>query len=268
MISKLKYPAHCEHCEGISDVEEPKHHPSYEITMECNLDCIFCYSRVARKIGIRAGYYGDLEPKVITISQFGEPLIVGESEVIRIANTLRDFFGNVRLDLQTNGILLTEKICENFDIVMISLNAGNKEKYFEITKGDFFEKVIENIKISSKTTYTIIRTIFMPGINDGELEKIAEIASFADELFLQPISVYRQNLELMEKLDLERAGSIWEFLKAALDLSEIAEVRIPGCILFNLKRVLNYMDFEDLKFIKRNPFADFPEIRRDWRFKI
>ncbi|MCS7145012.1 MAG: radical SAM protein, partial [Archaeoglobaceae archaeon] len=144
-IKKLKYPLHCEHCEGISDVENPKHHPSYEITNECNLDCIFCYSRIAKAKGLpKPGYYGDMNPKAITISQFGEPLLAGEKEVIRIAKALREIFGEIRLDLQTNGVLLTPKICEEFDIIMISLDAGSREGYKRITKKDFFERVVEN----------------------------------------------------------------------------------------------------------------------------
>ncbi|MCS7118716.1 MAG: radical SAM protein [Archaeoglobaceae archaeon] len=267
-FKNLKYPLHCENCEGISDVENPRHHPSYEITLECNLDCIFCYSRIARERPFKKGYYGDMDPKVITISQFGEPLLVGEKEIVRIVRELRNIFGNVRLDLQTNGILLTEKICENFDIVMISLNAGSKERYFQIKKRDFFETVVEKIKMSSKITHTIVRTIFIPGINDDELPKIAEIANSADEFFLQPISVYIKNKELLEKLDLVRTESIAEFLKFALKLLDIAPTRIPGCFLLNLKRVLKDIEFEDLKFLKRDVFAEFPEIRRDWRFKI
>lgn len=265
-LSKLEFPKHCEHCEGISEVEIPKHHPSYEITMDCNLDCVFCYSRIARSKPLKPGYYGDMNPKAITISQFGEPLLAGEKEVIRIARSLRDIFGEVRLDLQTNGVLLTPKICEEFDIVMISLDAGSSESYAKITKRNFFERVVKNIKISAEITHTTVRTIFIPGINDFELKRIAEIATFADELFLQPLSIYRENLELMNGLDVERAESIGEFLKIAVDLSEIANVKIPGCFLQNLKKVLKDFSVEEVLFLRRNAFAKFQNIRREWRF--
>ncbi|MFN3384360.1 MAG: radical SAM protein [Archaeoglobaceae archaeon] len=268
MRLRFQYSRHCEHCEGISEVENPKHHPSYEITMDCNLDCIFCYSRVAKKKPIKPGYYGEMNPKAITISQFGEPLVVGEKEIIRIARALRDLFGNVRLDLQTNGVLLTPKICEEFDLVMISLDAGSRENYRKITKRDFFERVLGNIKMSANTTYTIVRTVFMPGVNDFELEKIAEIAAHTKELFLQPISIYKENLELLEKIDVERVESIGEFLRVAEELKEIADVRIPGCFLLNLKKVLNHFSFEEVLAMRRNAFAEFPEIRRNWRFVL
>lgn len=265
----LKYPLHCKHCEGLSDLENPKHHPSYEITNDCNLNCIFCYSKIAKAKNLpEPGYYGDLEPKAITISQFGEPLLAGEREVLRIARALRERFGNIRLDLQTNGILLTPKICEEFDIVMISLDAGSRENYVKITKGDFFDKVVENIKLSSKITHTTVRTVFMPGINDFELEKIAKIASYAEELFLQPVSIYQENAELLEKIDLQRAEIIGEFIRTALELSSISEVRIPGCFLKNLEIALKYLEPEELMFLTRKPFAEFPRISREWRFRL
>lgn len=264
----FRHSKHCEHCEGIEEVEFPRHHPSYEITMECNLECIFCYSRIAKKKPIKPGYYGDMDPKAITISQFGEPLIAGEGEVLRIARALREIFGNVRLDLQTNGVLLTPKICEEFDLVMISLDAGEKESYARITKRNFFARVVENIRMSSEITYTIVRTVFMPGVNDLELKKIAEIANCAEELFIQPLSIYAENRELLREIDLERTESIGEFLKVAENLSEITEVRIPGCFLFNLKKAIEKFSFEEILMLRRNAFADFPEIRRDWRFKL
>jgi MoaA/NifB/PqqE/SkfB family radical SAM enzyme len=264
-IKSLRHPLHCEHCEGISEVEIPRHHPSYEITQRCNLDCIFCYSRVAK---VEPGYYGDLRPKAITISQFGEPLVAGESEVIRIAKALREIFGNVRLDLQTNGVLLTEKICREFDIVMISLDAGSREGYLRITKRDFFDRVVENIRMSSGITYTAVRTVFLPGVNDAELKGIAEIAGCAEELFLQPVSLYSENRELLERIDVERAESIGEFLKTAEMLSELAEVRIPGCFIFNLKRALKTFTLEEVMLFHRNAFAEKPRIEREWRFRV
>ncbi len=264
-VRRLRHPLHCEHCEGISDVENPKHHPSYEITQKCNLACIFCYSRFAK---VEPGYYGDLKPKAITISQFGEPLLAGEKEVIRVARTLRETFGNVRLDLQTNGVLLSEKICEEFDIVMISLDAGSRESYLRITKRDFFDRVVENIRRSSEITYTVVRTVFLPGVNDAELKGIAEIASCAEELFLQPVSLYRENRELLESIDVEKAESIGEFLRTAEALSEVSEVRIPGCFILNLKRALKEFTIDEIMLFHRNAFARKPKIEREWRFRI
>lgn len=266
------YPKHCIHCEGIDErVENPVHHPSYEITAACNLRCIFCYSRVAimKNSAPKPGYYGSLQPKVITISQYGEPFVVGTEKVVRVIEELRRRFGDVRIDIQTNGTLIDPDLLGGkADIVMISLDAGSRESYRKITGGDFFDKVVENIQAMSDVAYTVVRTVYMPGINDLELEKIAEIASSADELFLQPLSIYRENRELLELVDIERAESVWDYLKAALSVAEIAEVRIPGCMLVNLRRFLESYDVEDLMFVRRKAFGSVPAMQREWRFRI
>ncbi len=270
-VRKLSYPKHCVGCEGIDEsVEDPKHHPSYEVTLRCNLRCVFCYSKVAEAKGAapKPGYYGDMDPKAITISQFGEPFVAGSEEVARIIDSLREIFGDVRIDIQTNGCFDLSILDGRADIVMVSLSAGSRESYAKLTGVDAFERVVGNIRKASRFAYTVIRTVYLPGMNDIELESIARIAAEADELFLQPVSVYRESLKLMPDLDIERAASIAEFLRAAYRLSEIADVRIPGCMLLNIRRLLRNYDFEDILFIRRNVFGSVPLIRREWRFRL
>ncbi|RLI77511.1 radical SAM protein [Archaeoglobales archaeon] len=272
-IKNLDYPAHCIGCEGIDDsIKNPKHHPSYEITPKCNLNCIFCYSKVAELKGTlpKPGYYGDLEPKAITISQFGEPFVAGNRKVCDIINKLRDLFGDVRIDIQTNGTLVNFDMIEGkADIFMISLDAGNKKGYYEITGSNLFDKVINTIKRASNSDcVSVVRTVFMPGINDTELKTIAEIASECDEFFLQPISIYKENTKLIKKLDIERAESIGEYIRTAYSLSEIANVKIPGCFLLNLKAVMKRFDFEDVMLLRRNAFGSMPKVIREWRFEL
>ncbi len=272
LIFEIDYPAHCVHCEGIDEkIKEPVHHPSYEITAACNLRCIFCYSRVAvmRKSAPKPGYYGTMQPKAITISQYGEPFVVGTEKVVGVIRELRRRFGEVRIDVQTNGTLIDpETLGNNPDIVMISLDAGSRENYRRITGGDFFEKVVENIRVMSDFTYTVVRTIFMPGINDSELEKIAEIASDADELFLQPLSIYRENRELIEHVNIEAVESMGEYLKAVQRASEISEVRIPGCLLLSLRKFVEKYGSDTIMFLRRRVFGEVPTLQREWQFKI
>ena len=73
------------------------------------------------KTAPKPGYYGDLNPKVITISQYGEPLIVGVEKVARIIEYLKEKFGKVRIDLQTNGTIDFTELNGLIDIAMISL---------------------------------------------------------------------------------------------------------------------------------------------------
>ena len=274
----MKESSHCESCPGNDEREEnPVHHPSYEITTKCNLRCIYCYSIIAVKKGKapKPGYYGEIKNvKAITISQFGEPLLAGIDEVERVARRLKDISPDARLDLQTNGILLDERAVKRlekfFDLAMVSLNAASREKYLEITKFDGYETVKKNLRVLKESSIRgIIRTIYMPGINDRDVFKIAELSNSLEmEMFLQPLSVY--NAELMKKhgLDMERTESLIEFLEVSEKLKEITDLRIPGCIIVNVKRIIREYGRDCLRFIKRNAMANVPEIRREWKFTI
>ncbi len=268
-IKKLKPPSHCIYCEGIDEkIENPKHHPSYEITMKCNLKCVFCYSRIAEYV--KPGYYGDLNAKAVTISQFGEPFVAGSDEVVRVIRGLRDVLGDVRIDIQTNGTLMDpEKVKGEADIVMISLDAAESRKYAEITKANFFDKVVENIGKLAGDVRTVVRTVYIPGVNDSEISGIARIAAEHDcELFLQPLSVYRENVELLRMLDMDGVESVGEYIEAAFHVSSICDVRIPGCILLNLRRLLREYEIGEVMLLRRNVFGNMPEIRREWRFEL
>ncbi|AEA47765.1 radical SAM protein [Archaeoglobus veneficus] len=268
-VEEAEYPSHCIHCEGIEDVEEPKHHPSYEITSACNLKCVFCYSYSALKAGKapKPGYYGDLNPKAITISQYGEPLIVGHEKLSCIISELRKRF-KARIDLQTNGTLLKEEV--DADIVMISLDASNRESYARITGVDMFENVLKAMDIvAASKSIGVLRTIYLPGINDTELQQIAEIGyeRGMDEFMLQPCSIHPgiEGRLLRAGYDMEK-DTLYDYLDAAY---RCVNVRIPGCLLKNIRRMMEVMDFEDVVFMRRNQVsAEPPEIRREWRFVI
>ncbi|USH00091.1 radical SAM protein [Thermococcus argininiproducens] len=239
-VDDLVPPTHCIGCQGLDlSIENPVHHPSYELTPACNHDCIFCYSNVALKLGKapKSGYYGWENPYAITVSQYGEPLI--SPKIIEVNRMLRERFPNARLDLQTNGSLLTEELWEklDFDLVMISLDAASREKHKMITNSDTFDKVVNALRIvgRDKSVRSIVRTIFMPGINDEDIPKIAELAASLgiDEMMLQPLTIHELNEERLKKagLDFEKAESIKEYLKTAMEAKKYIDVRISGCQL-------------------------------------
>jgi len=257
LVNDLIPPTHCIGCQGLDlNIENPAHHPSYELTPACNHDCIFCYSNVALKLGKapKPGYYGWENPYAITISQYGEPLI--SPRIVEVNRMLRKRFPNARLDLQTNGSLLTEELWEklDFDLVMISLDAASKEKHKIITNANTFDNVVNALKIvgADDSVRSIVRTIFMPGINDEDIPKIAELAASlgVDEMMLQPLTIHELNEERLRKagLEFERAESIREYLKATMEVKKYIDVRISGCqltiyktmdplILFSARRI-------------------------------
>ena len=268
-VDETIYPSHCEYCPGL-DLSNPNpvHHPSYELTPACNHDCIFCYSNVAVRLGKapRPGYYGWENPKAITVSQYGEPLL--SKRIVDVNRMLRERFPDARLDLQTNGSLLTEELWErlDFDIVMISLDAASREKHLKITNADTFDAVINALGIvgGDKSVRSVVRTIFMPGINDEEIPRIAELASSLgiDEMHLQPLTVHELNVERLRKagLDFERAESMRELLKTAIEAKKYIDVRISGCLLAQLKR----MDALTLFSVRRIAREVAPVVKRGW----
>jgi len=273
-VFNVKHSKHCIHCEGLDkSVREPKHHPSYEITTNCNLRCVYCYSRVAimKNTAPKPGYYGDLNPKVVTVSQYGEPLLLGVENVRRVVNFLRKKFGDVRIDLQTNG---TFDFCNlDVDIAMVSLDTSNPRSYEIITGSKRFYDVLENIKKSVGSFTLIVRSVHLPGINDFELVELSKILCEigVDEHFIQPCSVYRECLGDLLSLgfDLERSRSLYEYLRVVYRCGRHTKVSIPGCIRVALDEILSFLDPKDLKFVKRESIARSPpKIRREWRFSI
>lgn len=266
-VMDLKFPTHCQGCQGL-DLSNPNpvHHPSYELTPACNHDCIFCYSNVAVKLGKvpKPGYYGWENPKAITVSQYGEPLL--SKRIVEVNRMLRERFPDARLDLQTNGSLLTEELWKklDFDIVMISLDAATREKHLKITNADTFDAVVNALRIvgADKSVRSVVRTIFMPGINDEDIPKIAELAASLgiDEMHLQPLTIHELNVERLKKagLDFERAGSVRELLKTAMEAKKYIDVRISGCLLTQLKR----MDSLTLFSVKRVAREVAPIVKR------
>ncbi|RLI76695.1 radical SAM protein [Archaeoglobales archaeon] len=277
-IEKMEIPKHCVFCEGVDlTIENPQHHPSYEITTACNLNCLFCYSNVASKNNTapKPGYYGNLNPKAITISQYGEPLLVGCEKVAYIIKKLKQRF-DARIDLQTNGIFLDmEKLEGLIDIVMISLDGFNKN-YVKLTGVDAFDNVVGTLSDVAKADCVgVIRSIYLPGINDNDLIKIARICDEIgiNEMMLQPLSIYEENKEKLLKagLDVEKAESLFEFFKIAMKIQDNVDmdVKIPGCILLNFRELMQKYEFEDLMFLKRKSIkATPPVIRREWKFVI
>jgi len=277
-VKSVGYPKHCIHCEGLDlSIKEPKHHPSYEITTRCNLGCVYCYSKVAllNKTAPKPGYYGDPNPKAITISQYGEPLLAGVGRVARIIEALKERFGNVRIDLQTNGTIGFVELDGLIDIAMVSLDVSNAESYKAITGANLFNDVLENIKKAvDMDCIATVRSVYLPGINDNELVELAKLLGDigVDEHFIQPCSVYNECLDDLIRLgfDLEKSESLFEYLNVVYRCSEDVKVVIPGCIKVVLDEILKQLDdFEDLRFIRRNAVArNPPQIRRDWKFVI
>lgn len=127
---------------------------------KCNLNCIFCTERESNENYKNLSFEEFLkfaEPlnfaSSIQIQGWGEPLINPDYE--KIFDFIIKKFRGVCVSFSTNAILLNEKwidkLTSNENIVInISLNASSKERYHQLMGKDYFDKVINNIKLLIK----------------------------------------------------------------------------------------------------------------------
>ncbi len=270
-IDEVSYPSHCINCPWLK-YERPEHHPSYEVTARCNLNCVFCYAYSSAKAKSlpEPGYYGDESPEAVTVSQYGEPTLIGLEKLEKLFYLLRKRFKGVRIDLQTNGTLLTRPV--KADIVMVSLSSSTEEGYARLTGRNEFRSAVRAVELSSSEgVRTIVRTVFLPGMNSGEIEDIARIAeSMEVEHMIQPCSIHPGLKERLEKAGYSfENDTLYDYLNAAEKAKSTgADVRLPGCLLRIIRGMLEQFDFEDVVFLKRSFAERPPEIRREWKFSF
>jgi len=270
-IDEVNHSSHCVGCPWLKD-ERPEHHPSYEVTSRCNLSCAFCYAYSSAKANSlpKPGYYGDEKPRAITISQYGEPTLIGLEKLEKLFDLLRKRFKGVRIDLQTNGTLLTRPV--KADIVMVSLSSSTEEGYVRLTGRNEFRNAVRAVELSSyEGVRTIVRTVFLPGINSREIKGIAKIAENLEvEHMIQPCSIHPGLEEKLKKAGYNFEDDLlYDYLNAAEKAKSTgADVRLPGCLLKIIKSMLEQFDFEDIVFLKRAFAERPPEIRRVWKFSL
>ena len=277
IVRSLQFCTHCKTCEGIHpEIESPVHPPSLELTTACNEKCVFCYSNIL-KTPVKPGYYckkngGKKAPRSITVSQYGEPLLVGAYELARQLAMLRQEFPKARLDLQTNGTLLTKeavKLLKPYvDLVMVSINAGSHRTHEKICGKDNFNKLLKGLRACkefSPKTVRIGRFVLCPGINDSEIELVARLLQKDgfDELMLHQCTIYPKTRKAMKLagLDFERNESIAELLLAAGRAKKAApklKVTIQGCVLSKVRGIPAGV----LPGLCRTNTAEMPKMRR------
>lgn len=268
IVKDLRVIKHCIGCEGMDlNNDDPHHHPTIEITQECNHDCIFCYSKLTE---VKPGLYGDLNKfRAVTVSQYGEPLLYPK----KVKNAISFVKSkNLRCDLQTNGTLLNEELLKEFkelglDLVMISLSASNKKTHEILSKSDTFDTVLENVKLSSKYFHTIIRSVYIPGFNDEELVELGKMLNETGvkEMMIHQLVIHPENLTELENVsELKDVGKIKDLLLLVQKIKNVApnlNVTIKGCLLVYLKT----MDGFILNSINSDCVSDVPVIKREYQ---
>jgi len=99
----------------------------------------------------------------VCLAGFGEPLLL--PELPEIVSYLKS--RNIYIGLITNGLLLDHfpDVADMCDYVSVSLNSAAGEEYSETTGANKFEKVIENIKLTTKFHSSVYLSFVMGQFN-------------------------------------------------------------------------------------------------------
>lgn len=157
------------------------------LTERCNLRCFYCMPEEGIELSEKSHLMSHEE--VIAIAQTfvsmgikkirltgGEPLIKKNIEKIIVELSQLP----INLGITTNGILL-EKYLHLFKKtgvkdINISLDTLDKKKFEEITRRDYFDRVINNINLYEANGFNVkINNVIIKGVNDNEINDFIEL---------------------------------------------------------------------------------------------
>jgi hypothetical protein len=160
----------------------------------CNLDCVFCSvdagpsSRKKADYVIEADYLveefnklasGKKHPVEAHIGPQGEPLLY--APMVELIRGLKSNPKVKVISIDTNGTLLTRKLIDDMaeaglTRLNISLQAVDQKKADELAGAPYkTSHVLEMIEYASKKVNVLLAPVLVPGLNDGEIEKIIMI---------------------------------------------------------------------------------------------
>lgn len=156
------------------------------LTERCNLRCAYCMPEqgvplreksefmTAKETIEIAKVFVSMGIKKIRLTG-GEPLI--NKDVALIIKELGKL--PVELGITTNGVLLDRFVDvlreANVKSVNISLDSLREKQFNQITRRDYFHKVMNNIDLLLKNNFTVkINTVLIKGINDNEITDFIE----------------------------------------------------------------------------------------------
>lgn len=157
------------------------------LTERCNLRCFYCMPAEGIELSEKSHLMSHEE--VIAIAKTfvemgvkkirltgGEPLI--KKNIEKIITELTQL--PINLGITTNGILL-DNYFELFKTsgvkdVNISLDTLDKKKFEEITRRDYFDRVINNINLYEANGFNVkINNVIIKGVNDNEINDFIEL---------------------------------------------------------------------------------------------
>ena len=143
------------------------------VAPKCNIQCRYCDRKYDCANESRPG----------VTSAVLKPLY--NSETFETFQRIRKAFPDLILCVSTNGLLLPEKLEELLEcgistltVTMNTLHAETAEKIYHFSESDaekFLKAQQEGIRAACASGLTVkINTVLLPGINENEMEEIAE----------------------------------------------------------------------------------------------
>ena len=182
----------------------------FNITNKCPCNCAFCIRSKGDAVGDAKRLWFDEEPTFEEIKAavdaydftnvteavfcgYGEPTNALEN-LIKTAQYVKRIKPDIRLRLNTNGLSdlingtpTAKLICDNIDIISVSLNETDSEKYDKITrnifKGRAFEAMLQFTKECVKQGNEVRMTV-VDVISDEEIEKSRRICESLGATFI------------------------------------------------------------------------------------
>lgn len=157
------------------------------ITEHCNLRCTYCMP--AEGIALTPRAHLMTAEEIVTIAQTfvklgvnkirltgGEPLVRKDAkDIIKRLGKL-----GIELTLTTNGILVHEFIDTfkqaGITTLNVSIDSLKQDKFNQITRRNYFEKVIENIDLLEENGFKVkLNVVVIKGFNDNEIIDFIEL---------------------------------------------------------------------------------------------
>lgn len=191
------------------------------LTERCNLRCFYCMP--AEGVALSPKEHIMSSSEIITIAKKfvelgvnkirltgGEPMVRKDfSEIVEGLSALP-----ISLAITTNGVLIDQYIdlfsSKKIEKINISIDTLEKEKFNNITRRDYFDRVMNNIhSLLQKNIIPKLNVVLIKGVNDNE---IVDFISLTKEW---PVTV--QFIEYMpftgNKWDLSKCVSMQEILE-------------------------------------------------------
>ncbi|MDR6843908.1 GTP 3',8-cyclase MoaA [Flavobacterium granuli] len=157
------------------------------ITEHCNLRCTYCMP--AEGIALTPRAHLMTADEIVTIAKTFVKLGVtkirltgGEPLVRKDAKSIIEQLGKlgVELTLTTNGILVHEFIDTfkeaGITTLNVSIDSLKKDKFNQITRRNYFEKLIENLDLLEKNNFKVkLNVVVIKGFNDNEIVDFIEL---------------------------------------------------------------------------------------------